>query len=57
MTPCCELNRQGSLATPPPYCPIVDGPNVLNILMSIAKVLQAINFKFTEHTKESLGYP
>ena len=25
--------------------------------MSIANVLQAINFKFIEHTKEGLGYP
>ena len=54
MTPCGD---QESLATPPPYSPIIEGPNVLNILMSIAKILQAIIFKFTEHTKEGLGYP
>ena len=45
------------LAAPPSFSPIIDGQKVFNILMSIAKVLQAINFKFTEHTKESLGYP
>ena len=42
---------------PPSFSPIIDGPKVLNILMSIANVLKAINVKFTEHTKEGLGYP
>ena len=41
---------------PPSFSPIIDGPTVLNILMSIAKVLQAINFKLTEHIKEGLSY-
>ena len=56
MIPCGGLNGQRSSAAPPSYGPIIDGPNVFNILMSIAKVLQAINFKLPQHTKEGLGY-
>ena len=45
------------LAAPPSFGPTIDGQKVFNILMQIAKLLQAINFKFAKHTKGGLGYP